>query len=81
MKRFLSAIELALRSLKQELFDAYTASTEFVELAQELPEDHSINSMGQLPWPVWHCPASSRNATCSPSHSHISTVHTLKSKF
>ena len=28
-------------------------------------ETHSGNSIGQLPWSVWHCPARSRNATCS----------------
>lgn len=28
-------------------------------------ETHSGNSIGQLPWSVWHCPVRSRNATCS----------------
>lgn len=33
-------------------------------------ETHSGNSIGQLPWSVWHCPAGSRNATCTPPPFH-----------
>lgn len=35
-------------------------------------ETHSGNSIGQLPWSVWHCPVRSRNATCSPPPFHRS---------